>query len=295
MSGFSDNIKKFFNGDFESFKDVEEQESAKVLAETYNTYKESLQSVLIALDNDDVAEAIVHIANAKELFESMNVHSEKIDMLHEGLDNVSLMLCANCSEDEVEECKDSLNIISESLEPLLKEAGAQLDDFDIGPQSDEDPRADMDHDTIDPAAVTADSEPVEPEPLTGLEEGNGSHEDNTVDPVGGDENLGTGHPVEDPNDMGEMLPQDQHEKVVIANEQKSAYEEGFEYAKKVWQKGIHPKEVFNQLTETDLSSKPYSYVVRYQEGLNAGLKYQEEVVRDTNPQIFEEDETPDSE
>lgn len=80
-------------------------------------------------------------------------------------------------------------------------------------------------------------------------------------------------------------PENQHEESA-----KSAYSEGFEKGRKLWERGINAKHIAEQLAETELSESPYGYVTRFQEGLIAGCAFQEQVERDLNPDSFETDD-----
>lgn len=137
--------------------------------------------------------------------------------------------------------------------------------------------------SVAPAAVTADSLPVKPEPL---------QEEPVHDAIPGVDKTTAGsaqNAVLDGEPIGDVDdPASQHEKPVegdaITNS--SAYEEGFQRGRKLWEMGVNAKNIAQQLAETELSESPYSYVTRFQEGVISGFSFQEEVVRDTAPERF---------
>lgn len=70
----------------------------------------------------------------------------------------------------------------------------------------------------------------------------------------------------------------------------SAYEEGFNEARKRWNKGGAAKNMAKDIATKELSEKSYAHVNRWMEGFNAGFSYHEEVMKDTDPKMFEETE-----
>jgi len=148
---------------------------------------------------------------------------------------------------------------------------------------------DVDTSAIDPASVDLKASiPTEEDPLAVVEESN-------HDAIPGVELGDVGKELNATEDKEKLpTPEDpvsQHEKDVKL----SAYEEGFNKAKVLWEKGISSKKIAQQLAETELSNRPYNYVMRFQEGFLAGCTFQEEYMRDTNPTLFEEDDIVDTE
>lgn len=158
---------------------------------------------------------------------------------------------------------------------------------------------------VAPAAVTAGSIAIKPDalgtPIASDEEvAKGLQEEHDPIPgvdgndVGEDLNAVSAEEViEDPDEMPN--PDSfitQHEKVVGGDKvtKGSGYEAGFAEGRKLWKKGSNPKKLAQQLAETEYSDKPYGYVTRFQEGVVAGFAFQEEVIRDTNPDLLEEDD-----
>jgi hypothetical protein len=68
----------------------------------------------------------------------------------------------------------------------------------------------------------------------------------------------------------------------------SAYEHGFNEARKRYIKGGNSKAMAKDIAEKELSEKPYSYVTRYMEGFASGHAFHEEVMRDTDGEVMEE-------
>jgi hypothetical protein len=123
--------------------------------------------------------------------------------------------------------------------------------------------------------------PIQDPDLTDLDEA----QDNIVGPTGDDVNLIT--TSEEPKDLNIDDPASQNEQPAVVNEgKKSAYQEGFDRACKLYEKGMNGKNILTQLTETELANDTYSRVKRFQEGFQAGLKFQEQVDRDVNPDKY---------
>ncbi len=90
-----------------------------------------------------------------------------------------------------------------------------------------------------------------------------------------------------PNSSPNALPTP----AAMTTEQKiSAYEDGFNEARKRWKMGEMPKLMSKNIVEKELSERSYSYVNRWMEGFNSGFQFQEEVARDTDPKMFEEND-----
>jgi hypothetical protein len=71
----------------------------------------------------------------------------------------------------------------------------------------------------------------------------------------------------------------------------SAYEKGFNEARKYWKYGESHKGFLKTVVEGTLFEKPYSWVKRYEEGFAAGYAYEEQYQRDINKELFEDEDT----
>lgn len=460
MSDLQDRIKQFMRGDYESFDEIQVEEKKKNLSACITAFKKKLTDALLAID-DAKAEAVKAM---NEGFEPLNeiaaeAKSKKMEALVEGYKNTHTMLELVDGEEEIKQCADALNLISESIESILaeegiavdmdqptvvepieeigtvgtatedipadnpatepmmeefenvvfmqgddaeealgildnqgeeaaaehlkqwhypgehetredlgqgtqdtvrefpegdgtyylvynkplgyiglsfKEGGEQLDEGVLGTiakkfgqaalpkikqlakekgipavkellsnpekakavlgnvkqhaqnikdvfKKDEEPSAAIAEEVVPPAAVTADSAEIKPEPLD---------EEPEHDAIPGVDVTTAGatqqpqpevssDPTDDPRD-----PQNQHEKPVEGSAVTSAYEEGFQRGRKLWEMGSNAKNIAQQLAETELSESPYGYVTRFQEGVIAGFAFQEEVEKDNNPDRF---------
>lgn len=357
MSDLQDRIKQFMRGDYESFDEIQVEEKKKNLSACITAFKKKLTDALLAID--DAKEEAVKAMN--EGFEPLNelaaeAKSKKMKALVEGYKNTHTMLELVDGEEEIKQCADALNLISESIESILAEegfavdmdqptvvepieekGGEQLDEGVLGTiakkfgqaalpkikqlakekgipavkellsnpekakavlgnvkqhtqnikdvfKKDEEPAAAIAEEVVPPAAVTADSAEIKPEPLA---------EEPEHDAIPGVDATTAGvtqqsqpevsyDPTDDPRD-----PQNQHEKPVEGKNVTSAYEEGFQRGRKLWEMGSNAKNIAQQLAETELSESPYGYVTRFQEGVIAGFAFQEEVEKDNNPDRFD--------
>jgi hypothetical protein len=255
----AEKLKKFLKSDYESFEDMEKDEQKKVLVKKIKNFYLILQEALEKFDEDKLP--VDEIKGATTLLESMNIHTDRTHKFYEALEHVLFLLESDMSEEEkkdyIEHCHDSVEMIKETFDRELEEAGYIMP---VDPTEE----SEMDE------AITTEKE--------------GSIEMQTVEPEGGE--VGNRTPVEDPEELGSDMPEEQHEKVATVAE--SPYEAGFQHGRKLWEQGRNIKEVMKQLTEAELCEKPYKYVTRYQEGLQAGWAFEEEVRHDTEPNLFQE-------
>lgn len=70
---------------------------------------------------------------------------------------------------------------------------------------------------------------------------------------------------------------------------KSGYEAGFNAGRARWNKGENAKSLARSIAEGELREESYAFVNRYMEGFAAGFAFEEEVKRDLDPALFEEE------
>lgn len=71
---------------------------------------------------------------------------------------------------------------------------------------------------------------------------------------------------------------------------KSGYEAGFNAGRARWNKGENAKSLARSIAEGELREESYAFVNRYMEGFAAGFAFEEEVKRDLDPALFEEEQ-----
>jgi hypothetical protein len=74
----------------------------------------------------------------------------------------------------------------------------------------------------------------------------------------------------------------------------SAFEHGVSEARKRWKMGENAKNLARQIAEKELCEKSYSYVNRWMEGFNYGYSFEEQVKRDLEPNLFENEENKET-
>lgn len=80
----------------------------------------------------------------------------------------------------------------------------------------------------------------------------------------------------------------------VVDEEQCPYERGFNEGRKYYKESRNsgeapsPKNMARQLAETKYANKPYLEVEKWMEGFNQGIKFQERVLKETNPELFED-------
>lgn len=267
-------------GEYESIEELDVEEKKENISKCIASFKEKLADAQAAIK--DAKELIKEkdtvttcLTESKGYIDSVrkNTDNEKLIKLFESFDDEILKLELIKEEADIKERIDNIQKISENIYSTLNEEGYIND-----------PDAPMD---------VADNPATEPVSMEEEVESLNEEMENTHDGIPGVDSTTAGEEqkpeeYDDALETDPRLPENQHEEVVQGEEITSAYEEGFNRGRQLWEKGINPKNIATQLAETEYSEKPYSYVTRFQEGLVAGCKFQEEVMKDTNPDMFSE-------
>lgn len=87
-----------------------------------------------------------------------------------------------------------------------------------------------------------------------------------------------------PGDVGESNPE-------VPIEESSKFEDGFEEGRKAYDalkaEGHNPRKYSQNIAETRMADLPYASVEQWRRGFEEGVKFQEKVLRETKPELFE--------
>jgi hypothetical protein len=282
-------LKDFFNSDYQSFKEFEETKE-KVLKET--TAREAWVEAVLQFRTgmaklkdkdlsglDDIKKANVSLKEVITNYDNKGI-AKQVEQLKESIEKV-----------KVETVNEDVELLGYQLGALydkLKEAGmpAMLNEAEMYEADDADieectPTVPVKEDVVlkvvkeDGGAIVdpANSTPATPNAVATTPTPSSAAATTPTPNMNGvaktDASIGSG---------------DLTEEVKV-----SAYEHGFNEARKRWKKDNNPKALAEEIAQKELSEKSYSYVNRWKEGFQTGHKFHEEYSKDVSPAMFEEE------